>query len=61
MFDDFFEIEGIVPTIIAYIIGGVLMWFLALNKPIFSWSVRIMCYIVLIPISYFMINHYRNK
>ena len=70
MFDDLdlgFEIplETLIPTIVIYVIVSVMMWFLLLHKSdgtlMYGWLGTIMFYVVLAPISYFIITHYQNK
>lgn len=61
MFEEILEIEGLVPTLIIYIIVGIMMWYLLLNKDTFSWTYKIGFYIFLLPISFLIVNHFRNQ
>ena len=61
MFEDILEMEGLIPTIIIYIIVGVMMWYLLLKIRTFTWSYRILFYIVLLPVSYLVVNYIKNK
>ena len=61
MFEDILELEGLIPTIVLYVVVGIMMWYLLMKKPFFDWATKIGFYIVLLPITYVIVNHYRNK
>ncbi len=61
MFEDILELEGIIPTIVLYVVVGIMMWYLLLSKDTYNWSSKIMFYIVLLPITYVIVNYIKNK
>lgn len=64
MFEDL-ELEGIAPTIIVYIVVAIMMWYIFgywENQGLtIGWIKKIIFMIVLAPLSYFIVNYYKNK
>lgn len=65
MFEDILELEGIIPTAITYVAVTIMMWFVfnyweSSEMPL-GWIKRIMFQIILLPLTYVIINFYKNK
>ena len=56
------ETGTLITSIVLYVIVGIGMWTLIWKKyPVFGLDVKIAFYLIMLPVSYFIVNHYKNK